>query len=75
VVGVSVTFYVSGRLFRTDWFRFHTEVEAGRILKIHPVSIAARRVRVLETRNRNGKRRRELVMDVVAGTSGAHPNL
>jgi len=65
VVGVSVTFYVSGRLFRTDWFRFYAEVNDGRILKIHPVSIAARRVRVLETRNRNGKRRRELVMDVV----------
>jgi hypothetical protein len=63
VVAVSVTFYVSGRMFRTDWFRFQTEVGNGRILKIHPVSIAARRVRVLETR-RNGKRRRELVMDV-----------
>ena len=69
VVGVSITFYVSGRLFRTDWFRFYAEVHEGRIVKIHPVSIAARRVRVLETRNRNGKRRRELVMDVV--TQGA----
>jgi hypothetical protein len=69
VVAVSITFYVSGRLFRTDWFRFRAEVSDGRIGKIHPVSIAARRVRVLETRNPNGKRRRELVMDVV-GTSG-----
>lgn len=64
VVAVSITFYVSGRLFRTDWFRFRAEVSDGRILKIHPVSIAARRVRVLETRNSNGKKRRELVMDV-----------
>jgi hypothetical protein len=64
-VAVSITFYVSGRLFRTDWFRFRAEVVDGRIGKIHPVSIAARRVRVLETRNGNGKRRRELVMDVV----------
>jgi hypothetical protein len=64
-VAVSITFYVSGRLFRTDWFRFRAEVVDGRIGKIHPVSIAARRVRVLETRNSNGKRRRELVMDVV----------
>ena len=70
VVGVSVTFYVSGRLFRTDWFRFYIEVSDSRILKIHPESITARRVRVLETRNRNGKRRRELVMDVVVNTSG-----
>jgi hypothetical protein len=68
VVAVSITFYVSGRLFRTDWFRFRAEVSDGRIAKIHPVSIAARRVRVLETRS-NGKRRRELVMDVV-GTAG-----
>lgn len=66
-VAVSITFYVSGRLFRTDWFRFRAEVSDGRIVKIHPVSIAARRVRVLETR-KNGKRRRELVMDV-AGTA------
>jgi hypothetical protein len=64
-VAVSITFYVSGRLFRTDWFRFRAEVVDGRITKIHPVSIAARRVRVLETRNSNGRRRRELVMDVV----------
>jgi hypothetical protein len=64
-VAVSITFYVSGRLFRTDWFRFRAEVVDGRIAKIHPVSIAARRVRVLETRNSNGRRRRELVMDVV----------
>ena len=75
VVAVSTTFYVSGRLFRTDWFRFYTEVSDGRILKIHPESIAARRVRVLETRNRNGKRRRELVMDVVGnGTESDAPN-
>jgi hypothetical protein len=65
VVVASVTFYASGRMFRTDWFRFRVEVSDGRILKIHPVSIAARRVRVLETRNGNGKKRRELVMDVV----------
>jgi hypothetical protein len=68
IVAVSITFYVSGRLFRTDWFRFRAEVSDGRILKIHPVSIAARRVRVLETRS-NGKRRRELVMDVVGAAA------
>jgi hypothetical protein len=69
VVAVSITFYVSGRLFRTDWFRFRTEVSDERIVKIHPVSIAARRVRVLETR-KNGKRRQELVVDVVGAGDG-----
>jgi hypothetical protein len=68
VVAASVTFYASGRMFRTDWFRFRVAVSDGRILKLHPESIAARRVRVLETRSSKGKRRRELVMDV-AGTS------
>jgi hypothetical protein len=57
-------------MFRTDWFRFRVAVSDGRILKLHPESIAARRVRVLETRSSKGKRRRELVMDV-AGTSNA----
>jgi cell division protein FtsL len=70
VVAASVTFYVAGRLFRTDWFRFQAEIHEGRILKLHPVNIAARRVRVLETRNSNGKRRRELVMDVVGTAQG-----
>src|SRR5262249_21415982 len=61
--------YASGRMFRTDWFRFKVEVKDGRVLKLHPESIAARRVRVLETRNSNGKRRRELVMDVVGSAN------
>ena len=70
VIAASVTFYASGRMFRTDWFRFRVEVIDGRILKLHPESIAARRVRVLETRSSKGKRRRELVMDV-AGTAAS----
>jgi hypothetical protein len=64
VIAASITFYASGRMFRTDWFRFRTEVRDGKICTLHPESIAARRVRVLETRNSNGKKRRELVMDV-----------
>jgi hypothetical protein len=73
VVAASVTFYASGRMFRTDWFRFRAEVQDGRILKLHPVSIAARRVRVLETRNSKGQRRRELVMDVAGTAETAEP--
>ena len=71
VIAASVTFYASGRMYRTDWFRFKVQVSDGRIMNLHPVSIAARRVRVLETRNSNGKRRRELVMDVVGAAENS----
>lgn len=57
-----ITFYASGRLFRTDWFRFDIHVSHGEILRLDPVNIAARRVRVLEGA---GKTRRDLVRDVV----------
>ena len=62
-----VTFFASGRMFRTDWFRFHIQVERGLIVRLDPSNIPARRVRVLT--NREGKeRRRELPQDVAAGT-------
>jgi hypothetical protein len=70
VIAASVTFYASGRMYRTDWFRFKVHVNDGRIVNLHPESIAARRVRVLETRTSKGKRRRELVMDVVGTVAG-----
>lgn len=61
-----VTFFASGRMFRTDWFRFHIQVENGRIMRIDASNIPARRVRVLT--NREGEeRRKELVKDVAAG--------
>jgi len=47
-VAASVTFYASGRLYRTDWFRFQIEVSRGDVLRLEPVNIAARRVQVLE---------------------------
>jgi hypothetical protein len=63
-----MTFFASGRMFRTDWFRFHIQVERGRIMSIEPSNIPARRVRVLI--NREGKeRRREMVQDVTAGAA------
>jgi len=65
VIGASMTFYCSGRLFRTDWFRFHVVVRRGEILQLEPVNIAALRVRVLESRVA-ARRKRELAMDVVA---------
>ncbi len=63
-IAVSLTFYAAGRMYRTDWFRFHVQVRDGQLLHLNPVNIAVRRVRALEPRNGNGSPRRELVMDV-----------
>jgi hypothetical protein len=73
LIAASVTFYSSGRMFRTDWFRFYIEVGDGRIVRLNPTNVPARRVRVLE--NRKGpERRREFAQDVAAGTAaGKHP--
>ena len=46
-IAASASFYAAGRLFRTDWFRFKVEIRNGRIDRIQPVTIPARRVRVL----------------------------
>jgi hypothetical protein len=61
-VAASITFYASGRLFRTDWFRFQIEVSHGEILRLEPVNIAARPVRAEDS---DAKTRQELVTDVV----------
>jgi hypothetical protein len=65
-VAASVTFYASGRLFRTDWFRFQVHVRRGELLRLDPVNIAARRVRVLVPRNGTEPIRHDLVRDVAA---------
>jgi hypothetical protein len=68
LIAASVTFYSSGRMFRTDWFRFYIEVGDGRIVRLTPTNVPARRVRVLE--NRKGpERRREMAQDVAAGVA------
>jgi len=68
-VAASVTFYASGRLFRTDWFRFQIEVSHGDILRLEPVNIAARRVQTLDHEE---ELQQELVQDVVkAKAAGA----
>ncbi len=46
-VAASASFYAAGRLYRTDWFRFKVEVSGGRIERIDPATLPARRVRVL----------------------------
>jgi hypothetical protein len=66
-IAASMTFFASGRMFRTDWFRFHIQVERGRITRIDPSNIPARRVRVLTNRE-GAERRREMVQDVAAAS-------
>jgi len=68
LIAASVTFYSSGRMFRTDWFRFYVEVSDGRIIRLNPTNVPARRVRVLE--NRKGpERRHEMAQDVAGGAA------
>ncbi|HKD82500.1 MAG TPA: hypothetical protein VKH81_22615 [Candidatus Angelobacter sp.] len=69
-IAASVSFYAAGRLYRSDWFRFDVEVKRGRFEKIEPVTLPARRVRVLATRQAD-RFRREMVKDVVDETVGA----
>src|SRR5579863_8675014 len=68
-IAASMTFYASGRLYRTDWFRSQIQVRDGRIVTLEPSNIPARRVRVLEHKGR--ERRRDFVQDV-AGDAAAN---
>lgn len=65
-IAASVTFYCSGRLYRTDWFRFQVEVRRGDIRSLDAVNIAASRVRTLE--DEEGVQQ-ELVKDVAASAA------
>src|SRR5438874_11924306 len=47
-IDASVTFYASGRMYRTDWFRFQIQVRHGEVHQLNPVNIAARRVQTLD---------------------------
>jgi hypothetical protein len=69
-IAASVSFYAAGRLYRSDWFRFDVEIERGRFEKIEPVTLPARRVRVLATRQAD-RFRHQMVKDVVHETVGA----
>jgi hypothetical protein len=68
-LAVSITFYAAGRMYRTDWFRFQAHVRNNQLLKLDPVNISARRVRVLHNREGKEMSRRELVKDVVAAAA------
>jgi len=62
-IAASITFYASGRMYRTDWFRFQVQVADTSIVRLDSVHLAARPVRVVES---EGKSVPELVRDVVA---------
>ena len=63
-IAASVTFYASGRMYRTDWFRFQIQVRDGHIMHLEPSNIPSRRVRAIE--HKGPERRREFVQDVTA---------
>src|SRR3984893_16844250 len=71
-VAAAMTFYASGRMFRTDWFRFHLQVHEGRLSRLDPSNTPARRVRVLE--NRKGPERRHDVVHDVATNPATTPD-
>jgi hypothetical protein len=71
-IAASMTFYCSGRMFRTDWFRSHIQVRDGRILSLEPSTMPARRVRVVERKGQ--ERRRDFVQDVTADTAPNNPD-
>jgi hypothetical protein len=71
-IAVSMTFYSSGRMFRTDWFRSHIHVREGCILTLEPSNMPTRRVRVVE--RKGPERRRDFVQDVTADVAAAKPD-
>ena len=68
-IAASMTFYASGRMFRTDWFRSQIQVRDGRIISLEPSNMPARRVRVIE--RKGTERRRDFVQDVTADVAQA----
>jgi hypothetical protein len=71
-IAAAMTFYASGRMYRTDWFRSQILVREGRIVSLEPSTIPTRRVRQVE-RKGQPDRRREFVQDVAAGTERENP--
>lgn len=61
-IAASVTFYCSGRMYRTDWFRAQIVVREGRIVTLEPSTMPSRRVRQIE--RKGPERRKEFVQDV-----------
>ncbi|MGA2376942.1 MAG: hypothetical protein ABSF72_15595 [Candidatus Sulfotelmatobacter sp.] len=71
-IAACITFYCSGRMFRTDWFRSHIQVRDGRIISLEPSNMPARRVRVID--RKGPERRRDFVQDVTADVAPNNPD-
>jgi hypothetical protein len=71
-IAASVTFFASGRMYRTDWFRFQIRVKNGKILYLEPITMAARRVQILEEETCEPVAEREI--ELVHDVTGANPN-
>jgi hypothetical protein len=71
-IAACITFYCSGRMFRTDWFRSHIQVRDGRIMSLEPSNMPARRVRVID--RKGPERRRDFVQDVTADAAPNKPD-
>jgi hypothetical protein len=71
-IAASVTFFASGRMYRTDWFRFQIRVKNGKILYLEPITMAARRVQILEEETCEPVAEREI--ELVHDVTGADPN-
>jgi hypothetical protein len=70
LVAASMNFYCSGRMFRTDWFRFYIQVRNGHILRMGPTNTPARRVRVLENYKGPERRKKEHAQDITKDVLG-----
>jgi hypothetical protein len=71
-IAACMTFYSSGRMFRTDWFRSQIQVRDGRVLSLEPSNMPTRRVRVVE--RKGPERRRDFVQDVTADVASGKPD-
>jgi hypothetical protein len=70
LVAASMNFYCSGRMFRTDWFRFYIQVRNGHIIRLGPTNTPARRVRVLENYKGPERRKRQHAQDITKDVLG-----
>jgi hypothetical protein len=57
-VAAATTFYASGRMFRTDWFRFHLQVRDRRLSRLDPSNILAPCARTRESQRPGASPRR-----------------
>jgi len=70
-IAACITFYASGRMYRTDWFRSQIQVREGRIVSLEPSAMPTRRVRAVE--RKGPERRHEFVQDVTADVTADVP--